>query len=131
MIAFFMPIFYVFLRQREYFRRSSRETQRLLAVASSPVFQQLEQTLVGLPTIRAYGCEASFLSEFDKRLELSTSLAWTKTVLDQWLLIRLTWVSCSVVTIVATLVVIYAKDLDPAVVGMVVASALNLSSELR
>lgn len=83
MVIVFLPIVFVFARQREYFRRSSREVQRLLAVASSPVFQQLEQTLVGLPVIRAYGGEAGFLKEFDRRLELSTSLAWTKTVLDQ------------------------------------------------
>jgi len=50
-----VPVIYIFARTREYFRRSSRETQRLLSITSSPVFQQLEQTLLGLPVIRAFG----------------------------------------------------------------------------
>lgn len=49
-----IPVLYIFARTREYFRRSSREAQRLLATTSSPVFQQLEQTLLGLPVIRAF-----------------------------------------------------------------------------
>ena len=51
--------------------------------------------------------------------------------MDQWLLIRLTFVSCTVVTLVGLLVVLYAQELDVAVVGVAVASSLNLTSELR
>jgi ABC-type multidrug transport system fused ATPase/permease subunit len=103
----------------------------LLATTSSPVFQQLEQTLLGLPVIRAFSQQASFKSSFNRKLALSTSFAWCKTALDQWLLIRLTFMCCSVVFGTALFVVFYADALDVALVGTVISSALNLTSELR
>ncbi|GMI10781.1 hypothetical protein TrVE_jg12891 [Triparma verrucosa] len=126
-----VPLYFIFMRTREYFRRSSRETQRLLAVTSSPVFQQLEQTLNGLSVIRAFEQQESFKRQFNEKLNLSTSFASCKISLDQWLLIRLTFVSCTIVTMVSLLVVVYASEMEVALVGTVVASALNLTSELR
>ena len=58
------------------------------------------------------------------------SFAWCKIALDQWLLIRLTFVSCTVVTLVSLFVVLYADSLEVAVVGTAVASSLNLTSEV-
>jgi len=73
----------------------------------------------------------SFKSAFNSKLAVSTSFAWSKTALDQWLLIRLTFVCCSVVFGAALFVVFYAETLNVALVGTVVSSALNLTSELR
>ena len=95
------------------------------------MFQQLEQTLLGLPVIRAFGRQASFKGAFNRKLALSTSVAWCKTALDQWLLIRLTFICCSVVFGTAIFVVFYADVLNVALVGTVISSALNLTSELR
>ena len=39
-----VPLLFVFSTVREYFRRSSREAQRLQAIASSPVYSALEDT---------------------------------------------------------------------------------------
>ena len=73
----------------------------------------------------------SFKRQFNEKLNLSTSFASCKISLDQWLLIRLTFVSCTIVTMVSLLVVVYASEMEVALVGTVVASALNLTSELR
>ena len=68
-----VPLVGVFFKCREYFRRSARETQRLVAVTASPVFAALEETLDGLLTIRAYPLRP--LTSLDASRELDSE--WT------------------------------------------------------
>ena len=124
MIIGVLPLLYLFSMVREYFRRSSREAQRLLAVASSPLYSALEETLNGLSTIRAYSHQERYIAAFDTKLDLSTSFAYLKLALDQWLLQRLNCLAAAVITGCGLCIVLTRKTVDPALAGLALANGL-------
>jgi len=125
------PLLVLFYFIREYFRRSSREAQRLLATASSPVYTALEQMLTGLCTIRAYAQQRRWCDDFDRKVDLSTSFAYLKLALDQWLLQRLNCLAAAVITGCGFSIVMTRDDMDPALAGLALASGLVLMQDLR
>ena len=73
MVIVIAPLFWAFMYAREYFRRSARETQRLVAITASPIFSSLEETLDGLATIRAYAATGTVVDTFGERMRLNSS----------------------------------------------------------
>jgi len=159
-------IAYVFVGITERYRRSSREVQRLLAVSRSPLFTVVEEALTGLVTIRAFKVDgrrrrqsamlsppssptsalssapSSFQELFDERVGKSTSWAYMKLALDQWLLARLSLVSAMVVTSMAVFMVSLpilnrrvfhssAFELNTAVASLALAFSVQLVPVLR
>jgi len=121
---------------REYFRRSSVETQRLMAVTASPVYSALEQTLAGLETLRAYSRLPWACEQFRTHMNLNTRFVYTKLALDQWLLQRLTSLSASLTSALGLTLVVSSSlgasaIVDPKLAGLALANCLILTEELR
>ncbi|KAL3867303.1 hypothetical protein ACJMK2_044517, partial [Sinanodonta woodiana] len=68
-----MALFLVMLRY--YAMHTLRETKRIEAIARSPVYSHVSDTLVGIHTIRALGKRDQFIQEFDTLQNTHTS-AW-------------------------------------------------------
>ena len=131
MVIVIAPLFWAFMYAREYFRRSARETQRLVAITASPIFSSLEETLDGLATIRAYAATGTVVDTFGERMRLNSSFAWLKTSLDQWILIRLCFLGTCVVVACAIAVTLARSQVSPVVVGLALSYAMIIISDLR
>ncbi|KAL3867298.1 hypothetical protein ACJMK2_044512, partial [Sinanodonta woodiana] len=68
-----MTVFIVMLRY--YAMHTLRETKRIEAIARSPMYSHVSDTLVGIHTIRALGKRDQFIQEFDSLQNTHTS-AW-------------------------------------------------------
>ncbi|KAL3867284.1 hypothetical protein ACJMK2_044498 [Sinanodonta woodiana] len=68
-----MILFLVILRY--YAMHTLRETKRIEAIARSPMYSHVSDTLVGIHTIRALGKRDQFIQEFDSLQNTNTS-AW-------------------------------------------------------
>ncbi|OQS03568.1 ATP-binding Cassette (ABC) Superfamily, partial [Thraustotheca clavata] len=59
--AILVPLGIGYITCQRYFIKTSRELQRLESISRSPIYALMAETLDGLPTIRAYGVEPSFI----------------------------------------------------------------------
>ena len=130
-IVALIPLIAIFFKAREYFRRSARETQRLVAVTASPVFASLEETLDGLLTIRAYRAQGEVVDNFSAKIKLNSSFCWIKTSLDQWLLIRLCFLGTVVVSGAALAITLARNFVNPTLVGLALSYSMVLIWDLR
>jgi hypothetical protein len=101
-----------------YFRRSARETQRLVAITASPVFALVEETLDGLLTIRAYRAQGEIVDSFSAKIKINSSFCWIKTSLDQWLLIRLCFLGTIVVSGASVACTLARFHVNPTLTGL-------------
>ncbi|KAG5324821.1 L259 protein, partial [Pseudoatta argentina] len=65
----------VFYYLRIFYLATSYSVKRLESITRSPIFAHLSATLRGLPTIRAFGMEATLTKEFDNYQDIHSS-AW-------------------------------------------------------
>ncbi|CBN77893.1 conserved unknown protein [Ectocarpus siliculosus] len=93
-----VPAMWYFLYLMSFYMKTSREAKRLEAVTRSPVYSQLSETLDGLVTIRAFGKQDRFLSQFTERVNMNTRayFAWVYTA--RWLGFRMDMVVIIVLT---------------------------------
>ena len=85
----FVPIMAIFYFVQSYFRHSSRELKRLVALSRSPVFSHFAETLSGMSTIRAFGAEERVFSQAASRVNIMIRTAAMFSQSQFWLDIRL------------------------------------------
>lgn len=97
----FIPLGYVYVKILNYFRDVSRETKRLESLSRSPVYAHFSETLGGLSTIRAYGESASFVNDFENKLDGSTKAIYSNKTSERWLSTRLELVGAAIAGLAA------------------------------
>ncbi|CAM9399555.1 unnamed protein product, partial [Ectocarpus sp. 12 AP-2014] len=124
-----LPALWYFLHLMGFYLKTSREAKRLEAVTRSPVYSQLSETLDGLVTIRAFGKQHRFLSQFTERVNLNTRayFAWVYTA--RWLGFRMDMVVIIVLTascFFSVAVNEYSSSVDAGLLGAALVYVLQL-----
>ena len=60
--------------------------------ARSPIYSHLSETLAGLPVIRAFKMESSFIEKFNKHQDNQSSAWFYFQNAQRWLAMRLDWI---------------------------------------
>lgn len=68
--ACIVPMFFIYLLIREFYRRSSRELQRIESVSRSPLNSHLNETLNGITSVRAFGRGVEWYNLAIKKIEV-------------------------------------------------------------
>ncbi|CAM9767000.1 unnamed protein product, partial [Ectocarpus sp. 12 AP-2014] len=124
-----LPALWYFVHLMGFYMTTSREAKRLEAVTRSPVYSQLSETLDGLVTIRAFGKQHRFLSQFTERVNLNTRayFAWVYT--GRWLGFRMDMVVIIVLTascFFSVAVNEYSSSVDSGLLGAALVYVLQL-----
>ncbi|CAM9122833.1 unnamed protein product, partial [Ectocarpus sp. 4 AP-2014] len=124
-----LPAMWYFLHLMGFYLETSREAKRLEAVTRSPVYSQLSETLDGLVTIRSFGQQHRFLSQFTERVNLNTRayFAWVYTA--RWLGFRMDMVVIIVLTascFFSVAVNEYSSSVDAGLLGAALVYVLQL-----
>ncbi|KAF7726212.1 hypothetical protein EC973_009010, partial [Apophysomyces ossiformis] len=86
--AFLIPgvfIAFVFWTIGSYYLNTSRDLKRLNSVSRSPIYVQFGETVNGVATIRAFGCQNRFLEENFKKIDTNNrSFIWMWAT-NRWL----------------------------------------------
>ncbi|KAG0192526.1 hypothetical protein DFQ28_008764 [Apophysomyces sp. BC1034] len=86
--AFLIPgvfIAFVFWTIGSYYLNTSRDLKRLNSVSRSPIYVQFNETVNGVATIRAFGCQNRFLEENFKKIDCNNrSFIWMWAT-NRWL----------------------------------------------
>lgn len=88
LFVLFLPVvFYMFFYLQSYYRSSSRELKRLLAVSRSPIYHFFSGILPlnALATIRAYCLQSHFSAEIRRLCDKNNTVQYVSKVTDRWL----------------------------------------------
>ncbi|CAM9207978.1 unnamed protein product, partial [Sphacelaria rigidula] len=94
-----VPAAVYFMHLLNFYTKTSREVKRLEAVARSPVYSQLSETLDGLVTIRAFGVQKEFLTAFLRKVDDNTRAYFAYIFTSRWFGFRLETVALVVLTV--------------------------------
>ncbi|QQP36454.1 ATP-binding cassette transporter sub-family C member 9, partial [Caligus rogercresseyi] len=72
-LIFALPMITIYWWLQHFYRRSSRELQRLDSITRAPVLSHFADTLSGLITVRAFGEENRFINELCEKVDTNTS----------------------------------------------------------
>ncbi len=91
-----LPIFYVYYRLQNSYRRVAREIKRLDSIARSPRYAHFKETLQGLTVIRAFEQSTWSMNQFYSKLKYSTEMFHTHYMVNRWFSTRLPLIGAAI-----------------------------------
>lgn len=128
-----LPIFYVYYRLQNSYRRAAREIKRLDSLARSPRFAHFKETLQGLPVIRAFQQTEWAMNQFYQKLTYSTEMFHTHYMVNRWFSTRLPLVGAGISASTCLMVVFssYNGYIAAGTAGLVTLYALDFWRHLN
>ncbi|KAJ2681819.1 hypothetical protein H4R19_007255, partial [Coemansia spiralis] len=128
-----LPLVFAYRHTQQCYLACSREMKRLLSTTYSPIMAHFQETLGGVATVRAFGHQARFIQENERRLEANIRVNRAHCMLRKWLAVRLETMGnfillCTTLLAVASLH--YTGYGDAGLVGLAVTYSSQLSSLL-
>nr|XP_018907669.1 PREDICTED: ATP-binding cassette sub-family C member Sur [Bemisia tabaci] len=120
-----VPICMVYHFIQKFYRRSSRELQRLESITRSPIISHLVETVRGVDTIRAYGQENYFIAAFFHKLNIYTNAFIIHNAANRWLGLVLDYLGAVIVFTAMIMSLISASFFPKIVSSSLVGLAIN------
>eukprot|EP00928_Gymnodinium_smaydae_P032039 TRINITY_DN23320_c0_g1_i2.p1 TRINITY_DN23320_c0_g1~~TRINITY_DN23320_c0_g1_i2.p1 ORF type:complete len:1474 (-),score=167.19 TRINITY_DN23320_c0_g1_i2:114-4469(-) len=137
LLIIFLPLLLVYNYVQNRFRMTARELQRLSSQSRSPIFQGLDEAIIGVSTIRAYEKQPFFIERNVERMSLNTRLDFSIVGCNRWLATRIKLIGVIPVAVVVLAIVFqrYLKGFGVAftssTVGLVLRYALQLTNTME
>ncbi|KAF0696136.1 Aste57867_13082 [Aphanomyces stellatus] len=107
--AALIPLMLFYYHSQRYFIKTSRELQRLDSVSRSPIVALAAETLDGLPTIRAFAVEPTFVRRHEFLVDRNQRAYYLNFSANCWLGLRLEFTGAMVASL-ATLCIVLQHD---------------------
>jgi ABC-type multidrug transport system fused ATPase/permease subunit len=117
-----IPIAIIYFAISVFYRKTSRELQRINGVCRSPLVTHMSVTLQGLSSLRAYKAQDRFIHAMEQHTDLSNTAQFNFVILGRWLAFRLDLMSAVIGG--ATVIVAVLVDVDASKAGLVVSTCL-------
>jgi ABC-type multidrug transport system fused ATPase/permease subunit len=128
--AFIVPGIFVALMFKSigtYYLKTSRDMKRLNAVSRSPIYVQFNETVVGVTTIRAFGCQRRFMEENFKRIDANNRPFIWMWATNRWLHCRVDVLGAFVSFCTGTVLVLSRAWINPGLAGLSLSYALTFT----
>ena len=89
MLIAMVPLMIGFFIIQKLYIKTSRQLKRLFSVNRSPIFSHLGETLNGISSIRAYGCQEEFIVENEEKIETMQISKFHEIQSNSWVMLRL------------------------------------------
>ena len=130
-VALCIPLVaFLFTSVASYYQASSRETKRIEAVKRSLVYNNFNESLSGMSTIKTFKSELRFINRSNKLLNEMNEASLLFFGQQRWLAIQLEVIASIIVLVVALLCVNHVFHINPATVGLLLAYCVQLAGEL-
>ncbi|KAJ1816177.1 hypothetical protein LPJ56_002435 [Coemansia sp. RSA 2599] len=123
-----MPLFALSWALIYFYLRTSVEIQRVAAISRSPLYAHYAETLQGLSTIRAFDAQTRFISKAEKTLDNANKPQWYSLVIQNWVWLRVDYLSHILTLIVCLIVVAQPERWDAAAVGLLLVQATQMGA---
>lgn len=126
-IAIAIPgIVIIFVSITSFYQASAREVKRLEAVNRSFVFNNFEECLSGVNTIKAYQLQSAFIKKSDKFINLMNEAYYVNVAIQRWLAIHLDITAFVFILIVSLLCVTRQFNISASSTGLVLSYVMNI-----
>ncbi len=124
--------FYYYVQS--YFLPASRELRRLDARSRSPIYQHIQESSIGLISIRAFehnGAIERAIEEMDRRINENCRIYLLAFAVNRWLGVRLESIAAGLVLIASVMSLLFVNSIAVGLLALVVTTTLTLSGELN
>lgn len=125
----FLAITFVLIA--DHYQATGREVKRLDAIQRSFVYNNFNEVLGGMDTIKAYGSQERFLAKTDFFINKMNEAGYLLVVLQRWVGIFLDMVAVAFALIISLLCVTRQFHISPASVGVLLTYVLQLPGLLN
>lgn len=108
---------------------AAREMRRLESVARSPIYEQINSSLSGLWTIRAFGKTEISISQMQARIDNHARAWWNLCLLSRWLGFRMSVVGGTFAAVLAAFVT-SRTEIDASTAGFAVSFTIHLAAAM-
>lgn len=131
LIVIIIPVGLMYIFIQQYYRRTTRELQRLDNISKSPIYAHFTQTLDGLSTLRAYRVEQRFILENQNHVDQNTRAFWLLNLVNRWLGVRLEALGAIITLSIALLVNTTSGTAAAALGGLILSYAQTITGTLN
>ncbi len=121
---------FVFVAVSNYYQASSREIKRLEAIQRSFVYNNFNEVLGGMPTIKAYGATDRFLHKNGMFIDNMNEAYYITIANQRWLGIHLDLIACAFALLIALLCVNRVFKIGASSVGLLLSYVLQIVGQL-
>jgi ABC-type multidrug transport system fused ATPase/permease subunit len=122
-------IFVLFAVQRFYLR-TSRQLRHIELEQQAPLYTHFQETLSGLPSIRAFGWVEQFVSKNFHLIDQSQRPIYLLLCIQCWLAVVLDLVVASLATVLMAIIISLRHKIDPGLVGLGLLNVMSFNSSL-
>ncbi|KAK6202553.1 P-loop containing nucleoside triphosphate hydrolase protein [Scheffersomyces amazonensis] len=120
----------IFIAIASYYQASNREIKRLEAVQRSFVYDNFNETLTGMATIKAYGKQKMFIDRQNKYMNSTNEASFLVFATQRWLTVHLEILADLIIFIVSLFCVRQVFKISPATAGLLVSYSLSIAGAL-
>ncbi|MCH0630019.1 ATP-binding cassette domain-containing protein [Kocuria palustris] len=124
----FLAILFVLILN--YYQALAREIKRLEAVQRSFVYNNFNETLSGMATIKAYDAGGRFMERLDHYIDRMNEAYYVTIANQRWLALQMDFVAVGVALLVALLSVFRVFNILAASVGLLVSYVFQIAGQL-
>ncbi|KAI8149775.1 P-loop containing nucleoside triphosphate hydrolase protein [Fennellomyces sp. T-0311] len=132
LIAYAIPLFLVpgaliavlFWSVSAYYLNTSRDLKRLNSVSRSPIYVQFHESVSGVTTIRAFGCQRRFIEENYETIDNNNRPFLCMWNVNRWLHCRLDILGSFVGLVTGVGLLLSSSSIDAGLAGLVLSNSL-------
>ncbi|KAJ3186105.1 hypothetical protein HK101_009741 [Irineochytrium annulatum] len=125
-----IPLMAVYYLAQNLYRTTARELKRLDALTRSPLYAHISESMSGTQTLIAYNATTRFIAKTDALINLNNRPYYLQITSQRWLGMRLETIGNLLVFITCVLFVSSRFSQDPALVGLALSYALQVTQLL-
>lgn len=121
---------FIFVSMANYYQASAREIKRLEAIKRSFVYNNFNETLSGMTTIKAFKAANRFLKKNNTFLNNTNEAYFLNIANQRWLAIHLDILACAFALIIALLCVFRVFSISASSVGLLTSYVFQIAGQL-
>ncbi|KAG4101689.1 P-loop containing nucleoside triphosphate hydrolase protein [Neocallimastix lanati (nom. inval.)] len=125
------PLLILYMYIQQMFRCTSRELKRMDALARSPLYANISETINGLPTIRAYHEEESLIKHNQFLVDENNRPLHLQNIAKKWLAFRLEIIGAFLIFFDGAAGLLLKDSLSTSLLGLSLSYALSVTSSLN
>ncbi|KAI5966908.1 uncharacterized protein KGF55_000317 [Candida pseudojiufengensis] len=120
----------LFVAVANYYQSSAREVKRLEAIQRSLVYNNFNETLSGMATIKAYHATSRFADKSNYLIDRMNEAYYITIANQRWLAIHMDFIACLFALLIALLCVNRVFNVSAASTGLILSYVLQIAGQL-
>ena len=129
-----IPLGFLYNYIQKFYLSTSRELKRLDSISKSPIYQNFQETLIGVTSIRAFNEQERFIKVNKDKIDNNLRAYYPSVSSNRWLAVRLEFVGSFIVfgsAMFGVLSLYWGKQISASLIGLMLVYALGITQALN